>query len=264
MNRSPLLMRTLQAATLSLALSFTLAGGAGAAPLLIDGFDAPTSPRTSVLTAIGDTTLIDTTAAVLGGVRDTYHHLYVDPAAGGSSLSIGGGVLSMQQGAGARAEVLLQYGAFTRPGGNPVVSGPHLNLDLSGYDAFELLFDDGGIAQNIGVVMYTANPLDPLNPLYYSTTAVNAAPLLPGGPMRVILPFTADPTFNFSNVDGIVLVMNRANSTTGNGFVLDSFSITNRVPEPGTGALAALGMLGVLLLAALRRRATGPVTAMKN
>ncbi|MFY7974220.1 MAG: PEP-CTERM sorting domain-containing protein [Rubrivivax sp.] len=236
------------------ALGLTLATSASAASLLIDSFDAPSSPTTSVLFAVGDRSFNDFTASVPGGVRGIYHHNYTNPLNSVAALSVGNGNLSVSTGVGARTEVLVSWGAFTRPIGDPGVGGPLLGLDVRPYDAFQLDFSGVSLASNINIVFYTSVPLDPANPLYYSTASVNAAPAVPGGAMQVVLPFTDNPTFNFGHVDGIVLVMDRANGATNLSWTLDSFSLVTAVPEPSPAALLVAG-LGALLWLSRRRPA---------
>jgi hypothetical protein len=89
---------------------------------------------------------------------------------------------------------------------------------------------------------------------FATTVGVNVAPAIPGGAVTVTLPFAATPDFNFADVDGISLVLNRAiGPLTGNGYTLDSFSLVTAVPEPGSAVLMLGGAL--LLATRLRRRA---------
>ncbi len=246
-------MKTLSRFGLALGLAALLAvRTAAAADLLVDDFVAPAPVRTSLLTGLGEETLLDFDASVLGGVRGVYHHNYTNPLGSLSALSVGDGQLASTVGVGARSEVLVSYGAFTRPTGAPDIGGPLLGLDASGYDTFRWTFSGVSTVMNLIVVMYTADPLDPSNPLYYSTAAVNAAPAVAGGPMVVDLPMTLADPFNFAQVDGIVLLMNRANGATQVAFNLDRFELVSSVPEPGAGALLLAGLAAVGSLA--RRR----------
>lgn len=225
-----------------------------AADLLVDDFTAPNPVRTSVLTGPGEETLLDFDASVLGGVRGVYHHNYTNPLGSLSALSVGAGQLTSTVGVGARSEVLVSYGAFTRPTGAPDIGGPLLGLDASAYDHFRWSFTGVSDTMNLIVVLYTASPLDPGSPLYYSSAAVNVAPAVAGGPMVVDLPMSLGDPFNFAQVDGIVLLMNRANGATQVAFNLDRFELITAVPEPGAGAMLLAG-LGTLTLLARRRRA---------
>lgn len=247
-------MKTLSRLGLALGLATLLAvRTASAADLLVDDFSAPTEARISLLTGLGEETLLDFDASVLGGVRGVYHHNYTNPLGSLSALSVGEGQLSSTVGVGARSEVLVSYGAFTRPTGAPDIGGPLLGLDASAYDHFRWTFTGVSDTMNLIVVLYTANPLDPVTPLYYSTAAVNVNPAVPGGPMVVDLPMTLTDPFNFAQVDGIVLLMNRANGATNVAFNLDRFELITAVPEPGAGAMLLAG-LGTLALLARRRR----------
>lgn len=250
-------MRQLASASCGLLLvmlALLMSRPAGAAPLLVDDFNAPAPQRTSVLTGLGEDSLIDFDASVLGGVRGTYHHNYTNPLGSLSVLSVGGGQLSSTVGVQARSEVLVSYGAFTRPTGAPNIGGPLLGLDASAYDSFRWTFSGVSTTMNLNVVLYTANPLDPGTPLYYSTVGVNAAPTVLGGPMVVDLPMRLTDPFNFAQVDGIVLVINRANDATNVAFNLDRFELVSAVPEPGTGAMLLTGLAAMALLGYRRRR----------
>lgn len=244
---------TLVTATLALAVLLT-AMPASAASLVVDDFDAPMPLRTSVLTALGEDTLIDFDTSVLGGVRGVYHHNYVNPLGSLSALSVGGGQLGSTVGVQARSEVLVSYGAFTRPTGAPDIGGPLLGLDASAFDTFRWTFSGVSNTMNLIAVLYTANPLDPASPLYYTTAGVNAAPTVLGGPMVVDLPMRLADPFNFAQVDGIVLVINRANSATNVAFNLDRFELVTVVPEPGTATMLLTGLAAMALLVYRRRR----------
>ncbi|MFN9103633.1 MAG: PEP-CTERM sorting domain-containing protein, partial [Betaproteobacteria bacterium] len=211
-------------------------------------------PVPSVFLGTGERSITDVAGDVLGGVRTVHHNVFLNPLPSVSVAVAGNGVLSVSDGVGATSEVLALYGAFANGVTPGATSGPHLNLDVRPYDSFELVFRGVQLAMNINVTLYTANPLDPDNPLYYSTMGVNAAPATPGGAITVILPFAATPGFNFGDVDGISLVLNRAiGPLTGNGYTLDSFSLVTAVPEPGSAVLMLGGAL--LLASRLRRRA---------
>ncbi len=230
------------------------AQAAQAQQLLVDDFTSPATPVPSVFLGTGERSFNDSAADVLGGVRSVYHHVFRNPLPSVSVAVAGNGVLSVSDGVGATSELLASYGAFAG-GADPAWQGPHLNLDARPYDSFELVFKGVQLAMNINVVLYTANPLDPTNPLYYSTVGVNVAPAYPGGPVTVTLPFASAPDFNFGDVDGISLVLNRAiGPLTGNGYTLDSFSLVTAVPEPGSAVLMLGGAL--LLASRLRRRVT--------
>ena len=233
------------------------ASAAHAATLVIDDYAAPTAPSVSVLTGVGEATFNDFTPTVPGGVRGVYHHVFNDPLNSVSAVAVGNGLLSSSDGVGATSEVLVSYGAFTRPTGDPTVPGPLLGLDLTSYGAFAIDFTGVAIAMNINVTLYTSHPIDAAGADYYSTTGINVTPASPGGPLLVSLPFVADPDFNYAQVDGIGLVLNRAigTDTTNNAFNLDRFALVSSVPEA-----PPLSMMfgGLLSLACVHRRRRQP------
>lgn len=224
-------------------------GRVHAQTLLIDGFGAPTPTSTSVLTGESDASFNHFTPTVPGGVRGVYHHTYTNPLASVAALSVGNGQLSSSTGIGARTEVVVSYGAFTRPTPDPAVGGPLLGLDTTPFNAFRLDFSGASSYLNFNIVLYTVNPLDPVAPLYYSTVGDNFFPAVPGGPMSAVLPFNLGDGFNFAQVDGIALIIDRANNSTNVSFNLDSFSLVSTVPEPSRAALlaAGVGLMGWLL-----------------
>ena len=230
------------------------------ASLLLDSFDAPAPKEFTVITTAGDfntpgaTGEIQTsTPAVPGGIRETFLHVYSNPLNSASVLQVGGGNLSVAQGTGAMAETLITYGSFTRPTGDPYVGGPLLGLDLSGFNA--LKFDFTGVEDwlNVVVVFHTTAPLDPLTPLFYSQSAVNIAPAVPGGPLSFTLGVSNNAAFNWHQVDGVVVEINRSGPIPSTSYTLDqlSFETVTPVPEPQTWALLLAGLSALLLF---RRR----------
>ena len=229
---------------------------AHAASLVVDDYAAPSAPSVSVLSGVGEATFNDFSPTVLGGVRGVYHHVFNDPLNSVSVVAVGNGLLSSSDGVGATSEVLVSYGAFTRPTGDPSVPGPLLGLDLSPYAAFAIDFTGVAIAMNINVTLYTSHPIDAAGADYYSTTGINVTPASPGGPLLVSLPFVADPDFNYAQVDGIVLVLNRAigTETTNNAFNLDRFALVSSVPEAPAPWTMFAGLLSLACVQAARRR----------
>ncbi|QOJ20836.1 MAG: PEP-CTERM sorting domain-containing protein [Gammaproteobacteria bacterium] len=230
------------------------------ASLLLDSFDAPAPRESIVVTVAGD---FDTpgvageiqtsTPAVPGGVREAFLHVYNNPLSSASVLQVGEGNLSVAQGTGAMAETLITYGAFTRPTGDPHVGGPLLGLDLSGYNA--LKFDFSGVEDwlNVNVVFYTAVPLNPLTPLFYSQSGINIVPAVPGGPLSFTLGVSNNADFNWHQVDGVVVEINRSGPIPSTSYTLDrlSFETITPVPEPQTWVLLLAGLSALMLF---RRR----------
>jgi len=246
------------AATLTLAWVAMASTAAHAVSLLVDDFSAPTPASVHVLASVGEQSFVDFDPSVLGGVRGVYHHVYSNPLSSVAALAVGNGSVSSSTGVQAQTEVLLSYGAFSRPSGNPAIGGPLLGVDGSPYNAFSMDFTGVSTTLNLNVVMYTAAPLDPMAPLYYTTVGVNVAPAAPGAPLHVELPFALGAPFNFGQIDGIVLIVNRANSATNVAFNLDSFSLVSTVPEPGPALTLAAGLAMLSWLQRRRRSAQAP------
>lgn len=226
------------------------------ASLVLDSFDAPAPKEFTVITAAGDFNtpgavgeIQTSTPAVLGGIREAFLHVYNNPLNSASVLQVGEGNLSVAQGTGAMAETLITYGAFTRPTGDPAVGGPLLGLDLSDFNALQ--FDFAGVEDglNVVVVFYTAAPLDPLTPLYYSQSAMNIAPAVPGGPLSFTLGVSNNAAFNWDQVDGVVVEINRSGPIPSTSYTLNqlSFETVTPVPEPQTWALLLAGLSALLL-----------------
>lgn len=194
------------------------------AVLLLDGFASPAEPRSVVVigppvTSQDNALLRDFVPSIPGGVRETWLHVYGNPLGSASVAAAGGGRLSVAQGTGATAETLVSYGAFTRPNG-PNVGGPLLGLDLSNFDGLQLDFLGSETGLNINVTYYTSAPLDPAAPLYYAGSGINVAPSAPGAALSVKLEFASRAEFNWKQVDGIVVLINRSGPTPSTSYTL--------------------------------------------
>lgn len=214
------------------------------APLLLDDFSGPSSPGAGIVfppTFPNPVTLSDSGLSVPGGVRETTFNVYANPVPSLSSVLVGGGVLSVAQGAGAMAETLVAYGAFA--------GGPSTGLDLTAYSALQFSFLATQYPLNVNVTYYTSSPLDSVT--YYSTSGVNIGPAVPGGPLTFALGFASTPGFNWSDVDGVVLIINRSGPIPASAYTLDQVTF---VPEPSTYAMLIAGLAALGFMA---RRRTG-------
>ena len=228
-------------ALLTSSMSF-MAFSAGAASLLIDDFSDPSPAATMVQVGTGSQYATSSSPAILGGVRGVSLNVYINPLNSVAAISHGDGALSSTTGVAARAEVLAYYGAFAGPTDNQAVQGPALGSDVRPYSALALDFTGVSTTLNLNVTLYTRNPLDPSAPLYYSNVGLNIAPASPGGPLHAELPLNFGDGFNYGQVDGILLLINRANGATNISFNLDSFSFVTAVPLPGAGILLLFGL----------------------
>lgn len=218
---------------------------AHAAPLLLDDFTASSPAFSTTVTGTNTAFSRDFTPTVSGGVRESTYHLYTNPGNSSVDVSVGGGSAAVSAGTGALGELLFFYGAFTRPTGNPTIGGPLMGLDLSAYNAIQFNFISVNQALNINYELYSSNPGAGL---YYNSAGVNVAPGSPGSALSVLIPFSAS-AFDFSQVDGVTLLIDRSGSSLGNAYELDSVRfVTAAVPEPQTWALLLAGVMAMAVV----------------
>ena len=238
------------AAVLGLALSAPLA----AAPLLLDDFSDPSTAVMTTITGTNSVTFVDY-GSMLGGVREIDYNLYSNPSSSSVGLTRGAGSVGINAGPDALGELLLSYGAFTRPSGDPTIPGPLLMQDLTPYNALKLDFTSVNEPLNINVVYYTSAPLASSCPpcLYYSQSGVNIGPDMAGDPLSVVLSFDPTPLFDYGQVDGVIVLIDRSGDSRGNAYTLDNMEFVNvPVPEPGTGQLLQVGLSLLPFLPRLR------------
>jgi hypothetical protein len=234
--------------TLVLPAALLTAAQAHAANLVLDDFATPAASQNVVSP---DQQFIQSTDGVFAGVsgqrRDAYYWLYVDPLNSGATATIGAGSASVKAGEQALGELGIGYGAYGVDLANIGVQGPELGLDLSKYNGFEAVFAKSNKAVNLVVGFYTTKPL-PGTGLYYWDGEVTVAHSVPGGSVTGDMLFTGNDAehFNFSQVDGIFFVIDRAAAETGNSYDLSTLLFTQAVPEPSTYALllAGFGVIG--------------------
>jgi hypothetical protein len=102
------------------------------------------------------------------------------------------------------------YGAFTRVGCALEVGGPRFRLDLSNYRSLRLSFSGAEDPMNLRVTYFTAAPLNPAAPDFYSSNDVDVRPAASGAALEAVLKVGDDPRFNWRQVDGIVITINRS------------------------------------------------------
>ena len=232
-----------------------------AASLVLDDFSVPGAAVLQTPTGTGaqffDRTF-DTFAGVAGQVRESNYNLYSDPLSSGANVLLGGGIAAVVAGSEALGEFLFAYGAFTRPTGDPAIGGPLMGLDLTAFNSFRAEFSGVAQALNLNVVLYTSAPnlLPDNTPLFYLQSGINIAPGAPGDPLTADLFLNALPIaayFNFSQVDGIVFLIDRSANSRGNAYALDTLLFTQAVPEPSEWLLM-LGGLALMMGVARRRK----------
>lgn len=213
--------------TILLYISLSLNASA-ASTFVLDDFDEPTPLLTHVVSGPPSSgsasfTFNQSGLSVVGGARDTTINIYGNPIGSIAAVAVGDGSISTTQGTGVTAETIVSYGGFTRVGGHPMIGGPLINLDLSGFSNFELEFAGTEYPLNVNVTYYTSAPLD-INrpvPVYYSSGGINVKPVTSGAPIVVSLPVANNPLFNWKKVDGIVVLVNRAGPLPASSYTLD-------------------------------------------
>lgn len=199
--------------------------------LVIDDFDGSqtaVSPGTS-----------QQIANVLGGERDLH------PGGPGASLVVAGGTLTVKTAAGGfEPEGWVIYDG---PDGSAVRTTDGLgsfDLTVGGtVDRFALVLDSADAQFNIRIWIY-----DHLGVAIFQSPTIG--PIAPGSPEVFVVPFADFPgPVDFARV-GLILVNFENEGTTPLEVVTSSFAV---VPEPGSSALHAIGLMS---LVAFRRRAT--------
>lgn len=196
-----------------------MASRAMAAPIVVDSYTAPNAPHNAVRATVSSMFFRDFDASMVGGVREATYNVYANPQRSPAALSLGRGQAGVGAGIGALGELVIAYGAYTRPN-HPNEGGPLLGLDLSTHHAVELVFRGVEYGLNLNVELYTGTPLDAKNPVYYTLASLNVAPTSPGAPLVVRLPYNPTDGFNYAKVDGVVVLIDRSGSATQNAYTL--------------------------------------------
>lgn len=194
-----------------------------AVQITLDDFGGPSPPSAALTTispdqpTVHDIDLQDTNVGDLGTPRRVRLGVKHNPLGSVSAVSVGDGVLTVAQGVKAMCETVINYGASA---GGP---SARLGLDLSQHNGIRFRFTGAEDTMNLNVVYYTSNPVDPDSPRYYAGSGINIAPSNAGDEVEVDLEFPAPETpFNWQSVDGVTVLINRANSVTQTSYTLDS------------------------------------------
>ena len=227
---------------------------AHAQTLLLDNFAAPGTAVS--VTAASQNYVVSTPGAyagVAGQLRDAYYWKYSDPSSSGATASIGNGAATAHAGTGAFGEYGLGYGSYGVDLAHPGAQGAPLGLDLSGYGELQAVFSHMDKETNYVVGLYTASPLPGGNS--YWTGEIFVTPSTPGGSAVGNMVFQGGDaaTFNFAQVDGLVVIFDRAAAADGNGYSLTQLQFTQAVPEPSVTAVMLAGLLVMLRLRARAR-----------
>jgi len=228
------------------------AQAASASTLLLDDFAAPV-PAISMVAPSQNfvTSQAGSYAGVAGQFRAAYYFPYASStgAAPGGTAQIGQGTVTVAAAPASIGELELGYGAYGAPPSDLAANGTNLNLDLSAYNDLQLRF--ASLAQPVNVIVgfYTSKPVAGSGPLYYLDAQIQLNPAADRGPVSGDVLFkgadssTPPSLFNFSQVDGMVVIVDRASAIYGNSYSLTSLSFTQAVPEPGSVWMLLGGML---------------------
>lgn len=223
----------------AIAATFAAATAAqAAATFVIDDYTNPTVAN--IYAAAGVATVANATEPG-PPVRSVFADSYINPLNGVTTVTSGSGLVTLASPPGARAEVLLGYGAF---------AGASQSVDTTPYNFIRLNFARATDELNLNVLFYSASPTGPNN--YYLLSAINANPAAANNPFTVYIPISSLPGFNRADVNGFLLLIDRSGSSFGASWALDSFALTSNIPEPTAWALMIVGF--GLTGAALRRR----------
>ncbi len=243
------LARPLQLAAVGVVAGLA-AWSASATTLLVDDFSSPVAPVVGTVSGAPASPgaiwqHFDTGSSILGGERVSYLDVTASSTGGSASLAVGDGLAHVQQDPGVAVEALFFYGAYTSSFGDLGATAPRWGLDLSSFAALAFDFKSASDPLNLVITLYTTAPLDPLNPIYYATQGINVAAPPPGTPLTAWLAFDHRPEFNWQQVDGMAVLVNRANPVTGASYRLEALSLVSSVPEPGAVLLWCLGLAGL-------------------
>lgn len=170
---------------------------------------------------------------------------FINPDDATTTVSYGGGGLSLASPTNGLAYAVMGYDAFARPATNP-------SIDTTPYNYYELTFASANQPLNINFLLYSGSPTGPNT--YYTSNGVNVAPA--GHPFTVFLPILDTPGFNRADVNGLLFEIDVAGSSRGSAWTITDFALTSSAPEPDAWALALVGFgaMGAVLRA--RRTAT--------
>ena len=266
MLNSPSIFRTLACAA-ALVIGAAPGLSRAAAPIVLDDFSTPAT-QANLLTAAQDydTTDTGTFAGEAGQIRSSYYYHYwpTITTATASTATLGVGGVSVAAAPGEIGELALGYGSYAQGGGE---NGKPLGLDLSHDDDLQVHFASLTGPVNLLVGFYTEVPGS--DATYYWNGELNYSPAHPGGPVTVDIlfkgrdqyqssypPVFSDPSqYDFAEVDGVDLIVDRAAQSDGNSYEITGLDFTTApVPEPSQGALY-LAAGAVLALVVRKRRA---------
>ncbi len=216
---------------------------AQAGSFVLDDFSSPSPPVTIVdVAGLG----LGYTTADGPYFRALTYKEFGGPGGTGARFRIGGGDFRYDPGPGTSGETDIRYLAD----GGPV--GGAGSLDLTPYNYVRLDFAAAASVLNLNFSFYTGTPFVGTK-TYYTNAGVNytfeptkTSTYIPIGPLK--------STFNFGNVNGLSLFIDRSGAGTAS-FDLRRISFVTTlppVPEPSTWSLMLTGL--VAIGASVRRR----------
>jgi hypothetical protein len=221
---------------------------AAQATIIIDDFTSPAGGWTLTTTTIGVPVTQSETglAGVYGGSRDTVYTvggMIGGTSWFGTSTSIEPGVWFLSNSTKSWSKGTLTYN------GGGGAGGLNLNLTSGTQFSFDALFDHVGASKN-SVLSLTLN--DGLQAATVSKVWTSVDPIPPAPQTFSFAAFlSGNPSLNLSSIDSISVYLETDRAGDYEIHVLSTDAV---VPEPGTIALLATGLIGLLAYAWRRRR----------